>query len=289
MIPLHIKKKIEKKFGKNVRYSKDCEVLAISISKYCGETISASTVKRMFGLRHSTTKPRVSTLDIISNYVGYNSWNEAVELIHFSINQRITIHLSNELLILTYVNNQVFEVLYSNLEEIDNGDQLVIINLEENCNLKAEKITKCNSTKMGIVGEHQIRKIEYNDDIFPHIESVLLDDTLMIISTAIDLKIQMANNQWKKEMLYNPEQITNIHLQDILTEKTKIDMDAYKGILYIGASINNYLGSFIRKDNTIAELACNFIPIIWKNQYLGSIIISRKIIRTTGTNNSIYQ
>ena len=279
MIPLHIKKKIEKKFGKIIRYSKDCEVLAISISKYCGETISASTLKRIFDLRNSTSKPRLATLDLISNYAGYNSWNEAIELRQFAINQRITIHSPNGLLILIYLNNNVFDVIFSNLIEINHGDQIIIKNLEENSSIKIEKQIISINGNVSISFGHMTGKIEYNDDTFSNLGDVDLDENLLIISTGIALKIQMTNNQWKKEMQYNQIELENIHLQNILTEKTKSDMNAYKGILYSGASINSYLGFFIRKDKTIVGLVSNITPIFWKDQYLGSIIISKKIIK----------
>lgn len=78
MIPEFLKSRIEMRFGKSIRYSKDCEALAASISKHCGEKISATTLMRIFGLMKSSTKPRLYTLDLIAQYSGFENWDAAI-------------------------------------------------------------------------------------------------------------------------------------------------------------------------------------------------------------------
>jgi hypothetical protein len=69
-----IKQQIELRFGQPIRYSKDCENLAIHISSACREGISPTTLKRLFGFAKPITTPREYTLDVLANYLGYASW-----------------------------------------------------------------------------------------------------------------------------------------------------------------------------------------------------------------------
>jgi len=75
MITNIIRQKIEARFGKAIRYSKDCEGLANSINKVCFERISTTTLKRLFGFAKNVEQPRLYTLDVIATYVGYKDWS----------------------------------------------------------------------------------------------------------------------------------------------------------------------------------------------------------------------
>ncbi|MBS1623418.1 MAG: hypothetical protein JST83_05325 [Bacteroidetes bacterium] len=71
----HIREKIQKKYGQSIRYPKDCHALAEDISKVCKAKISASTLKRLYGfVQGATNEPRLYTLDLISEYLGYRGW-----------------------------------------------------------------------------------------------------------------------------------------------------------------------------------------------------------------------
>jgi hypothetical protein len=74
MIKPAIRSKIEKRFGRPIRYSKDCEALAVSIEHVCKERISTTTLKRLFYFAKKIDKPRLFTLDVIAQYVGYTDW-----------------------------------------------------------------------------------------------------------------------------------------------------------------------------------------------------------------------
>ena len=50
--------------------------LSCNIEKSTGEKISISTLRRTLGLVKSEHAPSVSTLDILSRYVGFRSWND---------------------------------------------------------------------------------------------------------------------------------------------------------------------------------------------------------------------
>ena len=75
MITTAIRQKIEARYGKPLRYSKDCEGLANSINKFCLDRISVTTLKRLFGFAKNVEQPRLYTLDVIAAYIGYNDWS----------------------------------------------------------------------------------------------------------------------------------------------------------------------------------------------------------------------
>ncbi len=77
-----IKKKIEDKAGIRVRYSRDCEILANKIYSECNCMLSASTIRRLFGFIKGTKEVRLHTLDVISNYLGYSTWDELIETLN---------------------------------------------------------------------------------------------------------------------------------------------------------------------------------------------------------------
>ena len=83
MIPENIKKLIENRFGRKILYSKDCEALAISIRKTSNESISATTLKRIFGFAKNIEKPRLFTLNTIAKYVDFADWGS---LLHSNSN-----------------------------------------------------------------------------------------------------------------------------------------------------------------------------------------------------------
>ncbi len=68
--------KIEVRFGRSIRYSKDCDALAVDIIFHTGCRISASTLKRVLGFGDNYIIPRLYTLDAIAKYIGYDSWND---------------------------------------------------------------------------------------------------------------------------------------------------------------------------------------------------------------------
>jgi hypothetical protein len=82
MLSKIIRERIEQKFGQEIRYSKDCEVLANEISNHTTKKISASTVKRLFGLAKGIDEPRLYTMDVLASYLGYKNYDDL--LIEFS-------------------------------------------------------------------------------------------------------------------------------------------------------------------------------------------------------------
>ena len=74
-----IKKKIVEKLGQSIRYPKDCNTLAEDIFATCKCTVSASTLRRLLGFIKGDTSPRQHSLDLIANYLGYDSYDDLLE------------------------------------------------------------------------------------------------------------------------------------------------------------------------------------------------------------------
>jgi hypothetical protein len=141
MISDVIKQMIEKKFGKPIRYSKDCESLAITISSESSEPVSATTIKRMFGFVNATVEPRDFTLDVIAKYLGENSWKELIGSINntnfselFAIDEINVDELNNgeiiefaykpdRVLTLEYEGNFIFQIKKSQNSKLKEGDK----------------------------------------------------------------------------------------------------------------------------------------------------------------------
>lgn len=97
MLTESIKKKITVQYGHPIRYSKDCENLAIHITEKVGANISASTVKRLFGFVKTTSKPNKYTLDIIARYLDTKNWEELVKSpdVSIALNKKNTYGLTS--------------------------------------------------------------------------------------------------------------------------------------------------------------------------------------------------
>ena len=77
--------KIEKKIGRQILGRGDCQYLSDRISNEYNKTLSYNTIRRAFGLDfNSNVKASKSTLDILSNFIGYNSYDEYNRLSNYS-------------------------------------------------------------------------------------------------------------------------------------------------------------------------------------------------------------
>lgn len=69
-----VRKLLEEKFGRKIRYPKDCESLALQMNEAATQRISASTLKRLFGFITPTTSPSLYTLDTVAMFLGFADW-----------------------------------------------------------------------------------------------------------------------------------------------------------------------------------------------------------------------
>ena len=65
---------VERKYGRKVNTSTDFESLSVVIEHEIGEYLSSSTLKRLWGYVTLKPTPRISTLDVLSRYIGHQSF-----------------------------------------------------------------------------------------------------------------------------------------------------------------------------------------------------------------------
>lgn len=71
-----LKKLVEKQVGFSINHRPECERLSIDILQRTGQFLSYNTLRRVFGLAgtKNSSKPTISTLNILANYCGYKSF-----------------------------------------------------------------------------------------------------------------------------------------------------------------------------------------------------------------------
>ena len=74
-----LRDKIEETIGRKMKTPKDFDFLSEQVFEKLHETVSATTLKRIWGYLSETSVPRISTLDILSQYVGYTDWASFME------------------------------------------------------------------------------------------------------------------------------------------------------------------------------------------------------------------
>lgn len=70
-----LREQMEKTIGRKILRPRDFEYLSQLIFKQTKESVSISTLKRFWGYVASSNSWRVNTLDILSAFVGYSSWD----------------------------------------------------------------------------------------------------------------------------------------------------------------------------------------------------------------------
>lgn len=152
MLSERLQHKIAERFGREIRYSQDCEALSEDIFARTGERLGVSTLKRMFGFTAAVVEARPSTMDIIAQYLGYgNGYKElaadfgddsaisafdtldTVDIASLGIGTRI---------LLTYCPNRRIVMSY-------NGDGWFAINESENSKLVAGDIIRVANLTVG--------------------------------------------------------------------------------------------------------------------------------------------
>ena len=75
MLDKRIIRYLEEKKGSPIRSSSDCERLALDIESATGERLGVTTLKRLLGFTSEKAEPRISTIDIIARYLGFESYS----------------------------------------------------------------------------------------------------------------------------------------------------------------------------------------------------------------------
>lgn len=135
-----LKQEVETLVGRSVKTPKDFEFLSRQIEGYTNETISVSTLKRMWGYVASPCKPSKYNLNLLSRMIGYSDWeafsggNEVMSSSRFFVKSKLIADAlqKGELVRLTwcpgrvltikYQGNDTFEVVDSINSKLAKGD-----------------------------------------------------------------------------------------------------------------------------------------------------------------------
>ena len=73
-----LKNDIERKLNRSIKSPIDFSFLSNEINKALNETLSASTLQRIWNYVATTSTPRNSTLSLLSRFLGYSGWDSYV-------------------------------------------------------------------------------------------------------------------------------------------------------------------------------------------------------------------
>ena len=74
-----ILKRIREKAGLDMTKSVDFDILAQAIKDTTNESLGVNTLKRLFGYKTDKVAPRLSTMDVIARYLGYDDYESLIK------------------------------------------------------------------------------------------------------------------------------------------------------------------------------------------------------------------
>lgn len=131
---------VEKIAGKTMQAPRDFMFLYEQLKEFTGETISVSTLKRIWGYTHTNNNFSLHSLDLLSRMVGYNNWERFIKdkadipTSQFFVNKKLRSYSleEGEKILLTWQPNRVvlieyqgcnkFKVLESQNSKLQAGD-----------------------------------------------------------------------------------------------------------------------------------------------------------------------
>lgn len=140
-----LKSLVEQKYGKILATTTDFEEFSLYLEKKTCGTVSPSTLKRLYGYVSDNHKPRMVTLDVLSQYIGHKSYMEFTHWLKtstkynssfFKANQLVSSDLRegslvsigwspNRLLLLRYLGDSTYEIEKSENSKLLPGDRFV--------------------------------------------------------------------------------------------------------------------------------------------------------------------
>ena len=109
--------KVEKTYTFKIIHSKDCDNLAHTISNKCGEAISGSILKRLYGFMKTTSQPSKFTLNLLARFIDFEDFNSFIKT-HFP---SVGVLKNNSIKESLAVNNQMTNNIFS----FEKGLQLI--------------------------------------------------------------------------------------------------------------------------------------------------------------------
>ena len=115
-----LKQEVETLVGRSIKTPKDFEFLSCQIEGYTRETISVSTLKRMWGYVASPCNPSKYNLNLLSRMVGYPDWasfvggQEGLASSRFFVKSKLIADAlqKGELVRLTWCPGRVLTIMY---------------------------------------------------------------------------------------------------------------------------------------------------------------------------------
>lgn len=165
---------IKQKSGLSFSQSKDYFLLAEMIFFTTGEHISDNTLRRLMGVKNDGGVPRISTLDIVARFLGFDSWCSYEKYGHkemsdsrfvdnrvvvassqLSVGQQVEIQYHPyRTVIMEYVGDELYSVNSVSGGSLKENDLLKIYNFVEGMTLFVQDvIRKGNSLGQYIAGE----------------------------------------------------------------------------------------------------------------------------------------
>lgn len=81
---------VEQKMQMPMSCPRDFVVLSRSIARDVGDTLSSTTLKRIWGYLSDGTRPQWSSLSVLARYVGFSSWAQFHHFYHSKITPPVT-------------------------------------------------------------------------------------------------------------------------------------------------------------------------------------------------------
>lgn len=138
---------LRQKSNKEFRLSADCEYLALDIESVTGEHIGVNTLKRLLGFIDDEREPRISTLDVIARYLGFDHWDalsvydsrsnssfesssEEIRVCDLTVGQRVQVnYLPDRQIELEYLGSNRFRVQKSINSKLMADDETTITHI----------------------------------------------------------------------------------------------------------------------------------------------------------------
>ena len=176
MNPQHItlmRQLVEESANHTVTTSNDFIFLSGEIQGRLKETLSASTLKRLWGYVEGYASVRPSTLDILARFVGFPDWEtfvsdycevESVQSSHRVVSKSLytkDLNVGNQVEIawnpnrrcqLNYLGNNLFEVIASENSKLKSGDRFLCQRFTMNQPLYVELLTQDGNTELFVMG-----------------------------------------------------------------------------------------------------------------------------------------
>lgn len=105
-----LRKEVENEMGFSLKAPTNFDALITRVQKKTGESLSLSTIKRLWGYVDSTNSPRLSTLSILSRYLGYRDFDD------FCLKK--SVYTSEDSAFISLTNDQV--------KDLQKGDELML-------------------------------------------------------------------------------------------------------------------------------------------------------------------